>query len=53
MPPKANGGAKTGAKPAVSNDTFLAACIKHAKEKVSVDFAGLAQELGMSKGGAQ
>jgi hypothetical protein len=53
MPPKANGAAKTGPKGTVSNDAFLAACIKHAKEKVNVDFAGLAKELNMSKGGAQ
>lgn len=39
-------------KTAVSPDAFLAACIKHAKEKVVVNFDALAQEVGMSSGGA-
>lgn len=46
MPPKADG------KVPVSNDAFLAACIKHAKEKVSPNFETLAKEVGMSTGGA-
>ncbi|KIW97205.1 uncharacterized protein Z519_02597 [Cladophialophora bantiana CBS 173.52] len=36
----------------ISNEAFLAACIKYAKEKVTVDFDALAKELDMSKGGA-
>lgn len=48
MPPKAT----VGTKAAISNDVFLAACIKHAKEKINVDFDSLAKELGMSRGGA-
>lgn len=47
MPPKVAPGR------AVSNDAFLAACIKHAKDKLVVDFDSLAKELGMSKGGAR
>ncbi|KIV91334.1 hypothetical protein PV10_05882 [Exophiala mesophila] len=39
-------------KTTVSPDAFLAACIKHAKEKVVVNFDALAQEVGMSSGGA-
>ncbi|KIW75976.1 hypothetical protein Z517_10721 [Fonsecaea pedrosoi CBS 271.37] len=38
--------------PIVGNEAFLAACIKYAKEKVTVDFEALAKELKMSKGGA-
>ncbi|EXJ72267.1 uncharacterized protein A1O5_04771 [Cladophialophora psammophila CBS 110553] len=38
--------------PPISNEAFLAACIKYAKEKVTVDFDALAKELDMSKGGA-
>jgi hypothetical protein len=48
MPPKAEGGGKAS----VSNDAFLAACIKHAKEKVNVNFEALSKEVGMSVGGA-
>ncbi len=43
---------KPAANRGVSNEAFLAACIKHAKEKVIVDFDALAKELGLSKGGA-
>ncbi|KIW27289.1 uncharacterized protein PV07_07041 [Cladophialophora immunda] len=38
--------------PIAGNEAFLAACIKYAKEKVTVDFEALANELKMSKGGA-
>lgn len=44
--------AKVVGKAVTTNEAFLAACIKHAKEKVVVDFDSLATELGMSKGGA-
>ena len=47
MPPKA------GPKAKVSTEHFLAACIKHAKEKVNVDYDALAADIGMSAGGAQ
>ncbi|EXJ83811.1 hypothetical protein A1O1_07438 [Capronia coronata CBS 617.96] len=47
MPPKADGG-----KAVVSNDTFLVACIKHGKDKLSVNFDTLAKDLNMSAGGA-
>ncbi|EXJ79994.1 hypothetical protein A1O3_08280 [Capronia epimyces CBS 606.96] len=47
MPPKADGG-----KAVMSNDTFLAACIKHGKEKLAVNFDTLAKDLNMSAGGA-
>lgn len=46
MPPKAEG------KATMSNDAFLASCIKHAKEKVNPNFETLAKEVGMSTGGA-
>ncbi|ETN40344.1 uncharacterized protein HMPREF1541_04621 [Cyphellophora europaea CBS 101466] len=39
-------------KTSLTNDQFLAACIKHAKTKVEVNFDTLAPEIGMSKGGA-
>jgi len=48
MPPKAEGSSKA----AVSNDAFLAACIKHANQKLSVNFETLAASIGMSTGGA-
>lgn len=40
-------------KAKLSNEEFLAACIKCAKEKVSVDFDALAKLTGMSSGGAR
>lgn len=48
MPPKADGVGKS----VVSNDAFLATCIKHAKERLVVNFETLSQELKMSSGGA-
>ena len=48
MAPKTEGGVKA----TVSNDAFLAACIKHAKEKLCVNFESLSKEIGMSTGGA-
>lgn len=45
MPPKVT-------KMTLSTEHFLAACIKNAKEKVLVDFDGVAAETGMSAGGA-
>lgn len=38
--------------PKASDEQFLAACIKHAKTKVDVDFDALAADIGMSVGGA-
>lgn len=35
-----------------NNTEFLAACIKHSKEKVRVNFESLAKDVGMSTGGA-
>lgn len=35
-----------------NNDAFLVACIKHSREKISVNFDTLSKELGMSSGGA-
>ena len=49
MPPKGAAGAKVG----LSQDEFLAACFKCAKEKILVDYDKLAGLTGMSKGGAQ
>ncbi|KIX10115.1 uncharacterized protein Z518_01196 [Rhinocladiella mackenziei CBS 650.93] len=40
------------AKGAISTDAFLALCIKHGKEKLSVNFDTLAKEAGLSAGGA-
>ncbi|KAG9783031.1 hypothetical protein KCU88_g3189, partial [Aureobasidium melanogenum] len=48
MAPKGEGSGKT----AMSNEAFLSACIKHGKEKLSVNFDTLAEELKMSAGGA-
>jgi len=47
MPPKAD---KTNG--ALGNAEFLIACIRNLKEKLNVDFDGLAKETGMSTGGA-
>lgn len=48
MAPKGEGSGKA----AMSNEAFLSACIKHGKEKLSVNFDTLAEELKMSAGGA-
>jgi hypothetical protein len=47
MPPKAD---RTNG--ALSNAEFLMACIRNGKEKLNVDFEGLAKQTGMSTGGA-
>ena len=49
MPPKAAAAAKVG----LSQDEFLAAAFKCAKEKITLDYDKLAALTGMSKGGAQ
>ena len=51
MTPKTEGTARK-AKVTMASDAFLAACIKHAKEKLIVDFDALAKDIGMSVGGA-
>jgi hypothetical protein len=38
--------------PKATEEVFLATCFKHAKTKPEVDFARVANELGMSAGGA-
>lgn len=40
-------------KPPMTNEAFLAVCIKHAKDKLVVDFDKVAEEVGMSRGGAK
>ncbi|KIW70951.1 hypothetical protein PV04_03178 [Phialophora macrospora] len=40
------------AKPSTGGEVFLKACIKYAKEKPSIDYDAVAQETGMSVGGA-
>ena len=48
----ADGASTAGAKAIMSPDAFLAACIKHAKDRLVVDFDKVAEDIGMSKGGA-
>jgi hypothetical protein len=40
------------AKTTTASEVFLKACVKFAKEKPSIDYDGLAEETGMSVGGA-
>ena len=48
----ADGAAPPGPKAIMSNDAFLASCIKYAKDRLVVDFEKVAEDTGMSKGGA-
>jgi hypothetical protein len=48
---KAGAGIKTQVK--MNNDDFLSKCIKHAKEKLNVNWATFAADTGMSADGAR
>ncbi len=45
--------AHKGAQAKMSQDEFLSKCIKHAKEKLNVNWVAFAAETGMSADGAR